>query len=89
MLQFKQGLLAVRQETAQDFHNCIPGIPAATFDRFIHFALPMLIGLWPLAYPGEVAAGVMAHPTLAPLRYQFQKDLEEGMLILLRSLSTQ
>jgi len=87
MVQFKQGLLAVRRETAIDFHGCVPSIPASTFDRFIHFALPLLIGLWPLARPGEVAAAVIARPDLAPLRYRFQQDLEEGMLMLLRSLS--
>jgi AcrR family transcriptional regulator len=85
--EFKLGLLAVRQETAIDFHRCVPAIPVATFDRFIHFALPLIIGLWPLASPGEVAATVMARTDLAALRYPFQRDLEEGMLMLLRSLS--
>lgn len=87
IVQFKQGLLALRQQTAQDFHGCVPDIPAATFDRFIHFALPLLIGLWPLAVPGEIAAAAIARAELAPLRYRFQQDLEEGMLLLLRSLS--
>ena len=86
MVQFKHGLLAVRKETALDFHGCVPSIPAPTFERFIHFALPLLIGLWPLGNPGEVAAAVGAHPDLAALRYGFQQDLEEGMLMLLRGL---
>ena len=86
MVQFKHGLLAVRQETALDFHGCVPTIPASTFERFIHFALPLLIGLWPLGNPGEVAAAVSARPDLAALRYDFQHDLEEGMLMLLRGL---
>jgi AcrR family transcriptional regulator len=87
IVQFKHGLLAVRQETAVDFHGCVPSIPAATFERFIHLAVPMLIGLWPLANPGEVAATVMRRADLAALRYQYQEDLEEGMLMLLRSLA--
>lgn len=86
MVHFKRCLLAVRKETALDFHGCISSIPASTFERFIHFALPLLIGLWPLGNPGEVAAAVVASPDLAALRYQFQQDLEEGMLMLLRSL---
>jgi AcrR family transcriptional regulator len=89
ILQFKHGLLAVRQETAMDFHRCVPAVPAATFDRFIHLTLPMLIGLWPLAAPGQVAAEVTARPDLAPLRYRFQQDLEDGMSMLIRSLSRQ
>jgi AcrR family transcriptional regulator len=87
IVQFKHGLLAVRQETAIQFHQCVPAIPVATFDKFIHFSLPLIIGMWPLAKPGEVAATVMARPDLAALRYRFQEDLEEGMLMLLRSLA--
>jgi AcrR family transcriptional regulator len=87
MVQFKHGLLAVRQETAMAFHVSVPSISAATFDRFIHLALPLLIGLWPLAVQGEVAAAVIAREELAPLRYRFQQDLEEGMSMLLRSLA--
>jgi AcrR family transcriptional regulator len=87
VVQFKHGLLAVRRETAIDFHGCVPAISAATFEKFIHLALPLMIGLWPLASPGEVAATVIARTDLAALRYQFQQDLEEGMLMLLRSLS--
>ena len=87
IVQFKHGLMAVRQQTAQDFHACVPAIPAASFDRFIHFALPMMIGLWPLANPGEAAARAMARPDMAPLRYEFQRDLEASALVLLRSLA--
>ena len=88
MVQFKHGLLAVRQETALDFHGCVPSVPAATFARFIHFVLPLLIGLWPLGNPGEVATAVGERADLAALRYRFQQDLEEGMLMLLRGLRT-
>jgi AcrR family transcriptional regulator len=87
IVQFKHGLLAVREEMARDFHRCVPAVSTATFDKFIHFALPLIIGLWPLAKPGAVAATVMARADLAALRYRFQEDLEEGMLMLLRSLS--
>lgn len=86
IVQFKQGLLAMRHQIAVDCHHCAPTIPAATFDKLIHFTVPLLIGLWPLASPGEIAAAVNASPELAPLRYRFQQDLEEGMLMLLRSL---
>jgi AcrR family transcriptional regulator len=87
MAQFKGGLLAVRKETALDFHGCIPSISPSSFEKFIHHALPLLIGLWPLSHPAEVAAEVIARPELAALRYRFQKDLEEGLLMLLRGLA--
>jgi len=87
IVQFKQGMLAMRRETALEFHSCVPTIPAATFDKFIHFALPLLVGLWPLSKPGEAAATAVRRADLAALRYPFQEDLEEGMLMLLRGLS--
>lgn len=86
MVEFKHGLLAVRQQTALDFHACVPSISAASFERCIHLALPLLIGLWPLGHPAKVAAEVVELPELAALRYRFQQDLEEGLLMLLRSL---
>ena len=86
MLEFKHGLLAVRKETALDFHTCVPSISAANFERCIHLALPLLIGLWPLSNPAKVAAAVIELPELAALRYRFQHDLEEGLLMHLRSL---
>jgi len=86
MREFKRGLLAVRQETALDFHACVPSISAASFERCIHLALPLLIGLWPLSHPAKIAAEVIELPELAALRYRFQYDLEEGLLMLLRSL---
>ena len=89
MVEFKHGLLAVRKETALDFHACVPSIPAASFDRCIHLALPLLIGLWPLSHPAPVAAEVIELPELAALRYRLQHDLEEGLLMLLRGLPGQ
>jgi hypothetical protein len=34
-VQFKHGLLTVRQETAIDFHGCVPTIPASTFENAV------------------------------------------------------
>jgi AcrR family transcriptional regulator len=84
MVGFKHGLLSIRKQTALDFHNCMPSISASAFEKFIHQALPFLIGLWPLSNPARIAAEVVARPDLAALRYDFQHDLEEGLLMLLR-----
>jgi AcrR family transcriptional regulator len=89
MAEFKHGLLAVRKQTALDFHACMPSVSAASFDRFIHLALPLAIGLWPLSHPARIAADVIALPELAALRYRFQHDLEQGLLMLLRSLPSE
>jgi hypothetical protein len=89
MLEFKHGLLAVRKETALDFHASMPSVSAASFERCIHLALPLLIGLWPLSHPAKLAAEVIGLPELAALRYRLQHDLEEGLLLLLRSLPSE
>jgi AcrR family transcriptional regulator len=86
MVQFKHGLLAVRKETALDFHRCMPSISASRFERFIHLSLPLVIGLWPLSHPAEGAAEVVGRADLAELRYDLQRELEEGLLMLLRGL---
>jgi AcrR family transcriptional regulator len=86
MVEFKRGLLAVRKQTALDFHACMPSISAAGFERCIRHAVPLLIGLWPLSHPAKIAAEVIGLPELAALRYRFQHDLEEGLLMLLRGL---
>jgi len=85
MIEFKLGLQSVRKETALDFHRCMPSVSHETFEKFIHQALPFLIGLWPLSHPGKISAEVMARPNLADLHYDFQEELEEGLLMLLRS----
>lgn len=64
--------------------GCVATISEPRFERFIHQALPLLIGLWPLSHPAPVAADVIERPELAALRYDFQRDLEEGLLMLLR-----
>ncbi|MBC8749541.1 MULTISPECIES: TetR/AcrR family transcriptional regulator [Paraburkholderia] len=86
--QFKHGLLAVRKQMALDFHGCIPSMSTSAFDRFLHHAVPLMIGLWPLSHPAEVAAEMLGRPELAALRYDFQRDLEEGLMLLLRSLAS-
>lgn len=89
MVQFKHGLLAVRKETALDCHACVPSISTASFERCLHLALPLLIGLWPLSHPAKIAADVIELPQLAALRYEFQRDLEEGLLMLLHTLPSE
>ena len=89
MTEFKHGLLAVRKQTALNFHACVPSISEASFERCIHLALPLLIGLWPLSHPAKVAAEVIRRPELSALRYRFQHDLEGGLLMLLRSLPSE
>lgn len=87
MIEFKRNLLAVRQQIAQEFNACVPHISVPMFEKFVRQALPLMIGLWPLSHPAEVAAQVVEHPDLVCLRYDFEHDFEEGLLMLLRGLT--
>ncbi|MBT2335004.1 TetR family transcriptional regulator [Variovorax paradoxus] len=87
MIEFKRNLLAVRQQTALDFHARVPGIPVHAFERLIRHALPLIIGIWPLSNPAELAAQVIEQPGLESLRYDFEQDLEHALLALMRGLT--
>ena len=87
MAEFKRNLLAVRQQVALDFQACVPTIAVPVFEHCVRQALPLIIGLWPLSHPAELAEQVLAHPDLASLRYDFQRDLEAGVLMLLQGLA--
>lgn len=86
MVDFKGNLLAVRQRTAQDFHASMPNIPVRAFEQVVKHALPLIIGLWPLSNPAEIAAQVIGLPGLESLRYDFEQDLEHALLALMRGM---
>lgn len=56
--------------------------------EFLRLAIPLMIGLWPLATPAVALAGVLELPELRPLRYDFEADLGTGLLVMLRGLET-
>lgn len=84
MVEFKGNLLAIRQRTAQDFHARVPTMTVQAFDQVVKHALPLIIGLWPLSNPTGIAAQVIEQPDLRSLRYDFEHDLEQAMLALMR-----
>ncbi|MBV6864108.1 TetR/AcrR family transcriptional regulator [Xanthomonas euvesicatoria] len=84
MVEFKLNLLALRHQAAQAFHARLPEMSADAFDQVIKYALPLVIGLWPLSNPVDVAAQVIALPELERLRYDFQHDVERAVLTLMR-----
>ncbi|WP_024667672.1 TetR/AcrR family transcriptional regulator [Pseudomonas syringae] len=84
MVEFKRNLLALRHQAAQAFHARLSEISVDSFEQVIKYALPLIIGLWPLSNPIDVAAQVIALPELEGLRYDFQHDVERALLTLLR-----
>jgi len=87
MVDFKGSLLAVRQQTARDFHARVPAMPVPAFEQVVKHSLPLIIGLWPLSNPAGMAAQVTELPELKSLRYDFEKDLEHALLTLMRGMA--
>jgi AcrR family transcriptional regulator len=87
MVEFKGNLLAVRQGAAQAFHARVPGMPVQAFEQVVKHAVPLIIGLWPLSHPAEMAAQVVELPELEGLRYDFEQDLEHALLTLMRGMA--
>lgn len=88
MVDFKGQLLAVRDATARDFHARVPGMPLRAFERVVKHAFPLMIGLWPLGNPTGMAAQVAELPELESLRYDFERDLEQALLSLMRGAAS-
>ena len=86
MAEFKGNLLAIRQRAAKDFHARAPNLPVQAFEQVVKHALPLIIGLWPLSNPAGIAAQVIELPGLKSLRYDFEQDLEQALLTLMRGL---
>ena len=84
---FKCALLALVRECAGFLHEYLPSIPTAAFEEFNHHAFILVIGLWPISHPSSVAAEALQVPELAPFRYDFERGLARGLLLLLRGLS--
>ncbi|WP_122813994.1 TetR/AcrR family transcriptional regulator [Pseudomonas viridiflava] len=86
MVEFKRQLILVRQGTAQAFNSYAPMLPASAYEQVIRLALPLIIGLWPLSNPAEVAARVVEHPGLETLKYNFMADFESSLLMIMRGM---
>jgi len=86
VVDFKSKLLAVKQRAAQDFHARVPQLPVRDFEQVLRHAVPLIIGLWPLSNPAEIAAQVVELPGLESLRYDFEQDLEHALLALMRGM---
>lgn len=58
--------------------------------RFLRAAYALVMGLWPAANPPAAVAEVLAgQPMLAPLRIDFERDLRDGLVVLLRGLAAE
>lgn len=66
----------------------LPGLDPLQGFRFLRLAYALVTGLWPGAHPPATVAQVLdAHPELVLLRIDFERDLEDALVGLLRGLA--
>jgi AcrR family transcriptional regulator len=84
---FKTGSLYLVQDCARFLHSRTPSLSVPAYEEFVHRTVVMITGLWPLSHPSSVALEALQSPELAPFRYNFERELARGLLLLLRGLS--
>lgn len=66
----------------------LPDLDALRGFQFLRLAYALVTGLWPGAHPpAAVARALDGHPEFALLRIDFARDLETGLVALLRGLT--
>lgn len=85
--EFKRASLALLHELAAFMHVRAPGLSIAAFEEFIHLAIMMTTGLWPFSHPSTTASEAIQTPDLISFRYDFERELARGLLLLLLGLS--
>lgn len=81
---FKRSSLELMSDVAMQLHRLAPMLPLTAYVAFLRLAMPLMIGLWPLARPAVALNSVLQLPELQPLRYEFETDLETSLLLVLR-----
>ncbi|MCK1315444.1 hypothetical protein [Bradyrhizobium sp. 23] len=84
---FKTGSLYLMQDCARFLHSRTPSLSIPAYEELIHRTIVMITGLLPLSHPSSVALEALEPPELAPFRYNFERELARGLLLLLRGLS--
>jgi AcrR family transcriptional regulator len=85
--EFKRASLELLHELAAFMHARSPYLSILAFEEFVHLAIMMTTGIWPFSHPSTTALEAIQTSDLAPFRYEFERDLARGLLLLLRGLS--
>lgn len=80
----KRDSLGLASEVATSLHRVLPKL---TFERCLwlnNMTALLVAGLWPPAHPAAAVSKVLARPKFAALRPDFQRDLHEAVMTLIR-----
>ena len=79
MLAFKRALIARVAATGALLERRLPALRAGAGAQLLLRIYALVIGLWPLASPGPSVARVLAAPELAPMRLDFERELDDTL----------
>jgi AcrR family transcriptional regulator len=86
ILAFKRAVLARVGATGALLERRLPALRAGEGGRLLLRIYALIIGLWPLASPGPVVARVLAAPELAPMRLDFERELDDTVTAILAGM---
>lgn len=83
---FKLGAMEDGLRLAAAFQQVVPELSLEQHVELLRLGYSFIAGLWPSSNPPPVVQEVMQDPALAPLKHDFERDLERGVLLLARGL---
>lgn len=86
LLQHKTQTLTLAAGLLQALQRALPDLDPPRAVRFIRLTYALVTGLWPASHPPEALAAVLARPEFGMLRLDFERDLADGLALLLAGL---
>lgn len=87
--RFKLASLHTITELADFFHRHIPALSKESYEELIHFAVTLLVGLWPFSHPSPTVTEVLRAPELSPFRHDFASTYARTLLVFAQGLEAQ
>ena len=88
ILALKRAVLSLSIRVAVALHGALPSISLADCAWGSNLVATLVAGMWPGAFPGPVAAKVLAMPEFAGLRPDADRDLERAILVVFKGIKS-
>ena len=86
VLAFKQQSLQLGMRLVSILQGALPAIAVQQLVDFLHPALALIAGLWPLSHPSETVSKIMARPEFAPFKPDFEVHFRNTVCTILAGL---
>ncbi|WP_321822613.1 MULTISPECIES: TetR/AcrR family transcriptional regulator [unclassified Burkholderia] len=86
VIEFKRRQPILLGKIASAINAAAPTIKLEQVGEFIRLSVPLFVGLWPISHPSAAVKKAISLPELASLRYDFKRDLEHALQIMLTGI---